>query len=178
MHTPTKITAICIAALFMFVAPRPTASIAPQPTVAADTTVSGQRTLPFQVTTTSSTVPLPLDARCPMWWSMAKQIGFTDALLPTLDRVIYRESRCDPSQHNASDPNGGSHGLTQVNGFWCKPSRYYPSGYLQTVGVLNDCADLYTPEVALRATMALIIYSRSVDLCTWAQWAWLTPCED
>lgn len=99
-------------------------------------------------------------------------------MMPTLDRVIYRESRCDPSQHNPKDPNGGSHGLTQVNGFWCLPSRYYPLGYLQTIGVLDSCADLYKPRVSLRATMALINYSRGVGLCSWSQWAWLDHCED
>lgn len=98
--------------------------------------------------------------------------------MPTLDRVIYRESRCDPTQHNKADPNGGSRGLTQVNGFWCKPSRYYPLGYLQTFGVLDTCDDLYKPRVALRATMVLIEYSRSAGLCAWHQWAWLDSCED
>lgn len=173
MHFPTRAAAICIAATVLLIAPRPSASIAPPPAVQQAVTPTTAAT-----TTTTPVAPLPLDARCGKWWSLARQIGFTESMMPTLDRVIYRESRCDPSQHNPTDPNGGSHGLTQVNGFWCLPSRYYPLGYLQTIGVLDSCADLYKPRVSLRATMALINYSRGVGLCTWSQWAWLDPCED
>jgi hypothetical protein len=93
--------------------------------------------------------------------------------MPTLDRIMYRESRCDPTQLNAADPNGGSISLTQINRFWCLPSRYYPSGYLQHVGVLDTCDDLYEPEINLRAALALVAYSESVGLSSWHQWAWL-----
>jgi hypothetical protein len=108
-----------------------------------------------------------------MWWSLALSVGFTDEQMPTLDRIMYRESRCDPTQLNATDPNGGSISLTQINRFWCLPSRYYPSGYLQTVGVLDTCDDLYEPEINLRAALALVAYSESVGLSSWHQWAWL-----
>jgi hypothetical protein len=108
-----------------------------------------------------------------MWWSLARVVGFTDEQMPTLDRILFRESRCDETQLNSSDPNGGSVGLTQVNRFWCLPSRYYPDGYLQTMGVLTKCDDLYTPAINLRAALALVAYSRSVDLSDWHQWAWL-----
>jgi hypothetical protein len=108
-----------------------------------------------------------------MWWSLALSVGFTIEQMPTLDRIVHRESRCDTTQLNASDPNGGSVGLTQINRFWCLPSRYYPDGYLQTIGVLTDCDDLYTPEINLRAALALVAYSRSVGLSDWHQWAWL-----
>lgn len=98
-------------------------------------------------------------------------------MLPSLDRIMYRESRCLPDQVNLDDPNGGSHGLTQINGFWCKPSRWYPLGYLQTFGVLTECADLYNPETNLRAAYALVQYSIEVGLCPWAQWAWYEGCD-
>lgn len=124
-------------------------------------------------TTPSSTVPIPPAARCPMWWSLAIEQGFTLDDMSTLDRILFRESRCDPSQTNLQDPNTGSFGLTQVNGFWCLPSRYYPNGYLQTVGVLSSCADLHEPQTNLRAAFALVEYSRSVGIDQWSQWAWL-----
>jgi hypothetical protein len=131
-------------------------------------------------TTTSTTVVLaPPDARCPQWWSTARAVGFDDTLLPTLDRIIYRESRCDTSQLNADDPNGGSVGLTQINRFWCLPSKYYPDGYLQTMGVLTSCDQLFDPTINLRAALELVAYSRSVGYCGWKQWAWLeTPCQN
>lgn len=124
-------------------------------------------------TTTTSTVSAPPDARCPMWWSLALSVGFTEEQMPTLDRVLHRESRCDETQLNASDPNGGSVGLTQINRFWCLPSRYYPDGYLQTMQILSTCDDLYEPLINLRAALALVEYSRSVGLSDWHQWAWL-----
>lgn len=174
MHTPTKITAICIIAVSLLFAPRPSSSSAPQSTVPAVVETTTTTTTP----TTTTALPLPNDARCGEWWSLARQVGFTESMLPTLDRIIYRESRCDPTQHNAADPNGGSYGLAQVNGFWCLPSRYYPLGYLQTHGVLTSCVDLYIPEVALRSALKLVEYSRGAGLCAWHQWAWLDPCED
>lgn len=134
-------------------------------------TVTSSSTLPS--TTTTSTVPVPPDARCPMWWSLARSVGFTDEQMPTLDRIMFVESRCDETQLNATDPNGGSISLTQINRFWCLPSRYYPSGYLQAIGVLTTCDDLWQPEINLRAALALVEYSRSVGLDDWNQWAWL-----
>ena len=130
--------------------------------------------------TTSTTVVLaPPDALCPQWWSTARAVGFDDTLLPTLDRIMYRESRCDTSQLNAEDPNGGSVGLTQINRFWCLPSNYYPDGYLQTMGVLTSCDQLFDPTINLRAALELVAYSRSVGYCEWKQWAWLeTPCQN
>lgn len=154
------------------------AAIAVTPTFAdapdeSQTVSTSANTVTTSTTTTTSTMPLPPTASCPMWWSLARVVGFTDEQMPTLDRIIYRESRCDATQLNASDPNGGSVGLTQVNRFWCLPSRYYPDGYLQSVGVLDDCDDLYEPEMNLRAALALVAYSRSVGLSDWHQWAWL-----
>jgi hypothetical protein len=135
-------------------------------------TAASSSTLPT-TTTTTTTVHVSPDAQCPMWWSLALSVGFTDEQMPTLDRIMYRESRCDPTQLNATDPNGGSISLTQINRFWCLPSRYYPSGYLQSVGVLDTCDDLYEPEINLRAALALVEYSESVGLSSWHQWAWL-----
>ena len=136
-----------------------------------DSTVTSSSTLPS--TTTTSTVPAPPDARCPMWWSLARSVGFTDEQMPTLDRIMFVESRCDETQLNASDPNGGSISLTQINRFWCLPSRYYASGYLQHLDVLDDCDDLYDAETNLRAALALVDYSKGAGLDQWSQWAWL-----
>jgi hypothetical protein len=154
------------------------AAIPPVSPAQIATTTTSTTSTTTTTSTTSTTTTLPVDADCGVWWSLATQVGFTPEMLPTLDRVIWRESRCDTTQHNAQDPNGGSHGLTQINGFWCQPSKYYPLGYLQTFDVLTDCDDLYTPKVNLHAAYVLTVYSRSVGLCAWAQWAWYEGCED
>lgn len=171
MHTPTKIVAACIILVTSWVIATPSASKAPEPVVA---TVVEQTTT---TTTTTTTAPPPSNAVCGQWWSLAAQAGFTESMLSSLDQIIYRESRCLPDQVNLDDPNGGSHGLTQINGFWCKPSRWYPLGYLQTFGVLTECADLYNPEINLRAAYALVQYSIEVGLCPWVQWAWYEGCD-
>ena len=130
-------------------------------------------------TSSTTTLLLPPEAKCGQWWSTARSVGFDDQLLLTLDNVMFRESRCDASQINTSDPNGGSVGLVQVNRFWCLPSKYYPNGYLQSVNVLSTCDELFDPAINLRSAIALINYSTSAGYCEWQQWAWVEkPCEN
>jgi len=152
---------------------------APMPESTVIETINTSTTTTTSTTSTTTVVPAPPDARCPQWWATARAVGFDDTLLPMLDRVINRESRCDPSQINTADPNGGSIGLTQINRFWCLPSKYYSDGYLQTMGVLTSCDQLFDPTINLRAALELVTYSRSVGLCAWHQWAWVeTPCQN
>jgi len=103
-----------------------------------------------------ATIPQMM-TRCPEWQSEALAQGWPadPTLLAKLDRVIYRESRCDPTQHNPDDPMGGSHGLTQINGFWCRPTQYWPDGWLQHHDNLLTCDDLYHPPTNLRATLLI-----------------------
>lgn len=110
-------------------------------------------------------VVIPSSARCPEWWSLAKRVGWKTSLLPKLDYVIWKESRCLSSAFFKGDPNGGSHGLTQINGFWCRPSRYYPNGYLQDAAVLDSCKDLYVPKTNLRAALIVFEYANG-----WSPW--------
>jgi hypothetical protein len=116
-------------------------------------------------TTTTTTLPESQNPECAKWLGLGLQVGFSTDLLPMLERVLWKESRCQPEVHNATDPNGGSYGLTQINGFWCLPSRYYPNGYLQDLGILEICTDLYDPLVNLRS--ALVVYQYKSN---WSQW--------
>jgi hypothetical protein len=95
------------------------------------------------------------DWRCDEWMPLARVIGWPEEELPKLSYVIYRESRCRPDQHNPDDPMGGSNGLTQINQFWCKPTRYWPGGWLQTHDILDHCDELYDPRISLTASLAL-----------------------
>lgn len=171
MLTPTRCLVACIVALITATTATATSTVDVTPDPAPTTTST------TSTTSTTLTVAIPTDARCGQWWAIAKEAQFTDEMMPTLDVVLWRESRCDPAQHNEADPNGGSYGLMQINGFWCEPSRYYPLGYLQTAGVLNTCLDLHDPKINLHAAYALVEYSRSMGLCTWSQWAWLDSCN-
>jgi len=74
-------------------------------------------------------------------------------------RVMHKESRCIYTVFNGDDPNGGSIGLFQINMFWCKPSRYFKDGWLQSQGILDECGDLYNPLINLQAAKAIYDYS-------------------
>jgi hypothetical protein len=50
---------------------------------------------------------------------------------------------------------GGSAGLSQLNYFWAKPSKYWPEGWLQAHGVLRDKEELFDPLVNLTAAYAI-----------------------
>ena len=95
------------------------------------------------------------DWRCDEWMPLAVEIGWPEDELPKLSYAVYRESRCRPDQHNPDDPMGGSNGLVQINRFWCRPSQYWPDGWLQTQGVLDECDELFDPETNLRAALAI-----------------------
>ncbi len=122
----------------------------------------------------SSIVPDP--RHCPQWWELARQAGWTDDLLPMLDYVLWRESRCDATAHNTTLNRDGSAdlGLTQVNDrSWCLPTRYYPNGYLQTVGVLSTvgCEQLFDPTLNLRAAKAIFDYAQEKNGNGWQPWS-------
>jgi len=107
----------------------------------------------------------PKHTECTSWLTLAFRLGWQRQNLSTLERVMWRESRCQPGVHNPKDPNGGSYGLTQINGFWCRPTAWYPKGYLQHFGVVRVCADLFRPEQNLLAALEVFNYSKG-----WTQW--------
>ena len=55
-------------------------------------------------------------------------------------------------------------GLTQINDrSWCLPTRWYPAGYLQTLGKINYCKDLFDPYLNLVAAKALYDYAEKTN---------------
>lgn len=109
--------------------------------------------------------------QCPELVDVALTVGWAEQHLDRLDKILWRESRCQATAHNATDPNGGSHGVSQVNGFWCRPNRYSPTGWLQAEGVLKQCDDLYKPATNLKAALAIFHYSLDRNGCGWSPWA-------
>jgi len=145
-----------------------TPAIAPPPETVPTTLYEAPR--PVSVATS-----VPTDALCPQWWALAQEAGWTIDLLPTLDYIIHRESRCEPEAHNTTLNTDGSAdiGLTQINGrSWCLPTRWYPQGYLQTVGVLRNvgCEQLFNPYLNLKAAKALYDYSEETHGNGWQPW--------
>ena len=121
---------------------------------------------PVSVAPTTTLPTPPEDARCPQWWGLAADAGWEAEQMEELDYFMWRESRCDPTQHNTTLNRDGSTdiGLLQVNDrSWCLPTRWYPNGYLQTVGILStvgSCAELFNPYLNLLAAKALYDYSQ------------------
>lgn len=102
---------------------------------------------------------VPVSARCPQHWATALAAGWRWDQLVKVDALMWRESRCQPNAFNASDPNGGSNGLLQINRYWCLPSRWYQDGYLQTMKVLTYCDDLFHPLTNLVAAKVIYDYA-------------------
>lgn len=100
-------------------------------------------------------MPEPVDisasALCPQWWQTAVDAGWRQSLLPTLDYLMWRESRCNPAQHNTDDPMGGSRGLVQINGFW--------TPWLASRGIVKRSEGLFGPKRNLRAALAIYNYA-------------------
>jgi len=114
--------------------------------------------------TTSTTSTLPVDP-CEMYVDQFIGFGLPAAERDMALKIMYRESRCIPTSVNPFDTNGGSYGLMQINGFWCKPSKYWPRGYLQTKGTIIECLDLLDPSANLRS--ALLIYGANQNWTPW-----------
>ena len=114
--------------------------------------------------TTTTTEPLmiidPYATPAVQFAQLAINLGWPVSEYDTLARIIARESSGNPSAWNRSDPMGGSYGLLQINGFWCRGKN----SYLQGLGVVNNCKSLLDPETNLRA--GLVIWNRS----KWNPW--------
>lgn len=146
--------------------------VQPSPTVvttvpvryAEVTTTSSSTT----TSTTTSTQPEPLvyvDTPCQEWIPLAVEVGWPRdrELLHRLGLIMWRESRCDPTAHNQNDPNGGSFGLTQINGFW--------TGWLKDNGLAIQTADsLFQPRINLEAALAIHVYSTYKNGNGWHPW--------
>lgn len=109
--------------------------------------------------------------QCGEYHDLAISVGWNEAQWKKLSFVMYRESRCNTMSYNRNDPNGGSRGLIQINGYWCRKNKYNPSGWLQAKGILSNCDQLFTPEVNLRAGLAMWNYSQARNGCGWKPWA-------
>ena len=143
--------------------PKPTANdLAKAPITVWQGLEPASPTPPTTVVTTRITQP---DA-CQTVFDMAKHVGWPKHELTQLVAIAYRESRCNPAAFNATDPNGGSAGVMQINYFWCKPSSYYANGYLQAYGLLRTCDDLFNLEHNLRSALAIYRYSNG-----WRAWS-------
>jgi hypothetical protein len=128
------------------------------------TTISAEPYLIEPTTTTSSTLFIdPYASACEQFSALAVNIGWPLDQRTVLESIIYRESRCIPNAINKQDPNGGSRGLMQINGFW--------TPWLIERGIIEHKKDLLQADINLRA--GLEIYNYGIDRYGygWGPWS-------
>lgn len=99
--------------------------------------------------------PEPSNKLCGQWWGLARSAGWPQGWLPTLDQIMFKESRCAPS---AVSPTG-DYGLLQIN--WAAHG-----GWLTAAGITRD--DLLDPYVNLVQGKRIADYAAQHYGC-WAQ---------
>jgi hypothetical protein len=125
-------------------------------------------------TTTTTTLPpkpsrrvleTPDGQSCPGWMELARQVGWPEEELPMLGAVTFFESRC---QIDVRGDKGQSWTAYQLHTkSWCRPNRYYPDGYLQSLRIVTTCEDLLDPKTATRAALAIWQYGGWKQWTTW-----------
>jgi len=105
-------------------------------------------------TTTTTLAPIKVTS-CTQAGIIAATTGWTQEQQVRAMMIAARESRCTQDAFNAFDSNGGSYGIYQINGYWCRPNKYWPQGWLQTQGILKTCTDLLDPWINTRAAYAI-----------------------
>lgn len=135
--------------------------------------LTSQTTTTTSTTTTTTTIPQfqpPADWPCVEYYHLSISAGWTTEDWPKLGKILYRESRCNPMAYNPTDPNGGSYGIGQVNGYWCRSSRWTQNGFLQDHNILNTCTDLHEPFTNLLAMRTIFNYSEERNNNGWFPW--------
>jgi hypothetical protein len=118
-------------------------------------------------TTTSSTSSTlfidPYGSACEQFSALAVNLGWPADQRTVIESIMFRESRCIPNAYNGKDPQGGSRGLMQLNGFW--------TPWLIERGLITNEKNLLQADVNLRA--ALEIYNYGVDRYGygWGPWS-------
>jgi hypothetical protein len=115
-------------------------------------------------TTTSSTLFIdPYASACEQFSALAVNIGWPLDQRTVLESIIYRESRCIPNAINKQDPNGGSRGLMQINGFW--------TPWLIERGIIQHKKDLLQADINLRAGLEIYNYGLDRYGYGWGPWS-------
>ena len=102
-----------------------------------------------------TTRPVIKTTNCAQVGVLAVAAGLPTSELGTAVKVARRESRCWSDAHNKADTVGQSYGVWQINDFWCRPSTYWPTGWLQAKGILDTCEQLLDPQINAAAMVAI-----------------------
>ena len=126
--------------------------------------ISVQPYLIEPTTTTNSTIFIdPYSSACEQFSALAVNLGWPTDQRTVLESIIKRESNCTPNSINRKDPNGGSRGLMQINGFW------HP--YLIERGIISKPKDLLHADTNLLAGLAIYNYGMEKYGFGWGPWS-------
>jgi hypothetical protein len=115
-------------------------------------------------TTTSSTLYIdPYASACEQFSALAINLGWPIDERTVLESVMFRESTCTPNAVNSTDPNGGSRGLMQINGFW--------TPWLKQRGIINSVDDLLQAQTNLLAALEIYNYGVNKHGYGWGPWS-------
>jgi soluble lytic murein transglycosylase-like protein len=113
---------------------------------------------------TSSTIYIdPYTSACEQFSALAVNLGWPQNERTVLESVMFRESRCIPNAVNSKDPNGGSRGLMQINGFW--------TPWLTDAGIITQVDDLLQAQTNLLAALAIYNYGVGKHGYGWGPWS-------
>ena len=113
---------------------------------------------------TSSTIFIdPYSSACKQFSALAVNLGWPQNERTVLESVMFRESRCIPNAYNSKDPNGGSRGLMQINGFW--------TPWLIERGLITSKENLLQADVNLLAALAIYNYGVDRHGYGWGPWS-------
>ena len=115
-------------------------------------------TAPQLPETTIAVVDAFASYKCGVWFPLAISQGWPDnpAILKTLDRIMWRESRCTPLADSGPD-----HGLMQINQIHTK--------WLDDLGWTFE--DMKDPTANLRFAWLLYSGREANGQCGWTPWA-------
>ena len=115
-------------------------------------------------TTTSSTIYIdPYTSACEQFSALAINLGWPADQRTVLESIMKRESNCTPNAVNSEDPNGGSRGLMQINGFW--------TPWLTERGIITHAEDLLQAQTNLIAALAIYNYGVERHGFGWGPWS-------
>ena len=115
-------------------------------------------------TTTVNTIWIdPYTTACEQFSALAVNLGWPRDQRTVLESIMKRESNCTPNAFNSKDPNGGSRGLMQINGFW--------TPWLTERGIITSAENLLQAETNLLAALAIYNYGVERHGFGWGPWS-------
>ena len=146
------------------------------PAMAAEAPQSPPEPLRRPVASSTTTTPpapsydlleVPDGQSCPGWIDVARRVGWPEEELPMVGAVTYFESRCLNSVRGDKQASWTAFQIHTKS--WCRPTKYYPNGYLQAMRIVKTCEDLLDPETGARAALAIWQYGGWKQWTTWKQ---------